>query len=47
MGPASPVKKQDTAVPALFTITQLFCANSNHTGQANKPYGLETHNQSI
>lgn len=47
MGPASPVKKQDTPVPALFTITQLFCANSNHTGQANKPYGLETHNQSI
>lgn len=40
-GPASPVKKQDTAVPALFTNCSVM-SNSNH-----KPYGLETHNQSI
>lgn len=25
-GPTSPVKKRDTAVPALFTMTQLLCA---------------------
>lgn len=47
-GPASPVRKQDTAVPALFAMTQFSVLfDSNHTGQANRPYGLETHNQSI
>lgn len=47
-GPASPVRKQDTAVPALFAMTQFSVLfDSNHTGQANRSYGLETHNQSI
>lgn len=47
-GPASPVRRQDTAVPALLTMTQFSVLfDSTHTGHANRPYGLETHNQSI
>lgn len=47
-GPASPVRRQDTAVPTLFTMTQFSVLfDSNHTGQANRSYRLECHNQSI
>lgn len=43
-GPACPVRGQDTAVPALFAITQFSVLfDSNHTGQTNRPYESENY----